>query len=292
MLAKRIIPCLDCKDGRVVKGVQFVKLRDAGDPGELAEMYNREGADELVMLDISASREGRATLMDTVSRVALRLFIPLTVGGGVRTLDDARRLLSAGADKVAMNTAAVETPELVSELAARYGRQAVVLTIDARRLRNSKIETGDSIAKTGSSNSGEFPVSSFKFRDSTRSSSDETAPRWKVVTYGGTRETDLDALEWARKVEDLGAGEILLTSMDADGTQAGFDCQLTRAVAQAVHIPVIASGGAGSPEHFAEVFLHGAADAALAASVFHFGTHTIRSLKEYLRAQGVPMRLT
>ncbi len=265
MLAKRIIPCLDCKDGRVVKGVQFVKLRDAGDPGELAEMYNREEADELVMLDISASREDRATLMETVNRVARRLFIPLTVGGGVRTLDDARRLLSAGADKIAINTAAVESPELVAELAARYGRQAVVVAIDARRQEEGRRTEG------------------LRYTDD--------APRCEVLTYGGTRETELDALEWACKVEALGAGEILLTSMDADGTQAGFDCELTRAVAQAVHIPVIASGGAGAPEHFAEVFLRGAADAALAASVFHFGTHSIRDLKEYLRTRGVPVRL-
>ena len=256
MFAKRIIPCLDCKDGRVVKGIQFVNLRDAGDPGELAEMYNREGADELVMLDISASREGRATLMDTVKRVARRLFIPLTVGGGVRALDDARRLLSAGADKVAVNTAAVETPDVVSLIAENYGRQAVVVAIDARR--------------QGASADG---------------------PRWEVVTYGGTQPTGLDAVEWAKRVEELGAGEILLTSMDADGTQAGFDCELTATIARALHIPVIASGGAGGPNHFAEVFLRGCADAALAASIFHYETHTIRSLKEFLRAQGVPVRL-
>lgn len=259
MFAKRIIPCLDCKDGRVVKGIQFVDLRDAGDPADLAELYNREGADELVMLDISASREGRATLIETVACVARKLFIPLTVGGGVRSLDDARRLLSAGADKVAVNTAAVENPELVSELAAHFGRQAVVVGIDARR--------------------------------QTREAPGGNGPRWQVLTYGGTRETDFDALEWARRVDSLGAGEILLTSMDADGTQAGFDCELTRKTAKAVPIPVIASGGAGGPEHFAEVFLRGSADAALAASIFHYGTHTIRELKEYLRTQGVAVRL-
>lgn len=258
MFAKRIIPCLDCKDGRVVKGVQFVNLRDAGDPGELAAMYNAEGADELVMLDISASREGRATLMDTVNRVARRLFIPLTVGGGVRTLEDARRLLSAGADKVAINTAAVENPEIVQQLAAQFGRQAIVVAIDARR-QQPRLE--------------------------------QETPRWNVVTYGGTKDTGVDALEWARRVDHLGAGEILLTSMDADGTQAGFDCELTAAIARAVPIPVIASGGAGNLEHFADVFLAGAADAALAASIFHFGTHTIRSLKEYLRSEGVSVRL-
>jgi cyclase len=262
MFAKRIIPCLDCKDGRVVKGIHFVNLRDAGDPGDLAEMYNREGADELVMLDISATREGRATLMETVRRVARRLFIPLTVGGGVRVLDDARRLLSAGADKVGINTAAVETPETVKAIAENYGRQAVVVAIDARRMRNSS-----------PSPQGDQP------------------PRWEVVTHAGTRPTGLDALEWARRVEELGAGEILLTSMDADGTQAGFDCELTAMVARAVHIPVIASGGAGSPEHIAEVFQRGCADAALAASIFHYETHTIRSLKEYLRMQGVSVRI-
>jgi imidazole glycerol-phosphate synthase subunit HisF len=257
MLAKRIIPCLDCQDGRVVKGVRFQGLRDAGDPAELAEAYNREGADELVMLDISASREGRATLMDTVSRVARRLFIPLAVGGGVRSVDDARRLLTAGADKVAVNTAAVEAPELVSELAGRFGSQAIVVAIDARR------------APPGNN---------------------ATSARWEVFTYGGTRSTDLDALAWARRAESLGAGEILLTSMDADGTQDGFDCALTSAVSSALRIPVIASGGAGRPEHFAEVFEHGAADAALAASVFHFEQYTIRSLKDFLAARNIPVR--
>ncbi len=296
MFAKRIIPCLDCKDGRVVKGVQFVNLRDAGDPGELAEMYNREGADELVMLDISASHEGRATLMDTVNRVARKLFIPLTVGGGVSRLDDARRLLAAGADKVAVNTAAVETPNLISELAACYGRQAVVVAIDARRIRNSKSknrnvpEASPRVSESPPADPKAIPEPPCEPREASFRHT-AASPRWTVLTYGGRHETGLDALEWARRVEALGAGEILLTSMDADGTQAGFDCELTRTTAQAVHIPVIASGGAGAPEHIAEVFLRGAADAALAASIFHFATHTIRSLKEYLRAQGVPVRL-
>jgi cyclase len=284
MFAKRIIPCLDCKDGRVVKGVRFVDLRDAGDPGELAEAYNREGADELVMLDISASREGRATLMDTVNRVARRLFIPLTVGGGVRTLDDARRLLSAGADKVAINTAAVETPDLISYLAGRFGSQAVVVAIDARGIRNSKLENRKS-------NGDRTRVSNFEFRALGQSTDSGVPPRWRVVIYAGTRETELDAVEWARRVAALGAGEILLTSMDADGTQAGFDCELTATISRAVPIPVIASGGAGGPEHFAEVFLRGAADAALAASIFHYETHSIRSLKEYLRSRGVAVRI-
>jgi imidazole glycerol-phosphate synthase subunit HisF len=276
MFAKRIIPCLDCKDGRVVKGIRFVNLRDAGDPGDLAETYDREGADELVMLDISASRESRATLMDTVHRVASRLFIPLTVGGGVRTLDDARRLLSAGADKVAINTAAVETPNLVDEIASHFGRQAVVVAIDGR----ARNPVGPSAARPDNSRP-----------EAERSSQDGHASRWTVLTYGGTRETGLDALEWARRVEALGAGEILLTSMDADGTQKGFDCDLTATISTALRIPVIASGGAGGPEHFAEAFRRGAADAALAASIFHYGQHTIQNLKEYLRAQGVPVRL-
>jgi cyclase len=268
MFAKRIIPCLDCKNGRVVKGIQFVNLRDAGDPGELAEAYNREGADELVMLDISASREGRATLMDTVHRVARRLFIPLTVGGGVRTLDDAQRLLSAGADKVAVNTAAVESPEIVSQIAEHFGRQALVVAIDARR-RSVRAPLAGALPGPQTT----------------------AAPHWRVTTYGGTKPTELDAVEWAREVESRGAGEILLTSMDADGTQVGFDCELTKTIAEALHIPVIASGGAGGPEHFAEVFLKGHADAALAASIFHFETYTMRSLKEYLQSQGVPVRL-
>jgi imidazole glycerol-phosphate synthase subunit HisF len=274
MFAKRIIPCLDCKNGRVVKGIHFENLRDAGDPGEMAEVYNREGADELVMLDISASREGRDTLMETVRRVAKHLFIPLTVGGGVRVLEDAHRLLSAGADKVGVNTAAVENPEVVRTIAENYGRQAIIVAIDARRVRGRG--TAVPAVRMGETpmNRGELPV-----------------PQWEVYTYGGTKPTGLDALEWARRVEELGAGEILLTSMDADGTQAGFDCELTATIASALHIPVIASGGAGSPEHIAEVFKKGCADAALAASIFHYETHTIGSLKQFLREQGVPVRI-
>ena len=282
MFAKRIIPCLDCKDGRVVKGIHFVNLRDAGDPGDLAEMYNREGADELVMLDISATREGRATLMETVRRVARRLFIPLTVGGGVRALADAHRLLSAGADKVGINTAAVETPEVVRTVAENYGRQAIVVAIDARRIRNSPVESRP-VAQGPHSGPAAFPAKVLP--------AEVQPPHWEVVTHAGTKPTGLDALEWARRVEELGAGEILLTSMDADGTQAGFDCELTATVARALHIPVIASGGAGNPAHIAEVFQRGCADAALAASIFHYETHTIRSLKEYLRTQGVAVRI-
>jgi len=288
MFAKRIIPCLDCKDGRVVKGIRFLNLRDAGDPGELAEAYNRAGADELVMLDISASREGRATLMETVTRVARKLFIPLTVGGGVRTLEDARRLLGAGSDKIAINTAAVEHPEVISELAANFGSQAVVVAIDARRVQKWKLENRNSKIEIRKSTVDGSTISSFQFPDS---SSAPAAPTWEVVTYGGSRPTGLDALEWARRAAALGAGEFMLTSMDADGTQAGFDCELTATISRAVPIPVIASGGAGNLEHFAEVFLHGAADAALAASIFHFETHTVRSLKQFLRERGVPVRI-
>ncbi len=254
MLARRIIPCLDVNQGRVVKGVNFVNLRDAGDPAELAAASDRAGADELVMLDISASLEGRATLMETVRRVAERLFIPLTVGGGIRVLEDGKRLLDAGSDKVSINTAAVERPELITELASRFGSQAVVVSIDARR----REESGN----------------------------------WRVCTYGGSKATELDAVEWARKAENLGAGEILLTSMDADGTQAGFDCPLTAAVSRILHIPVIASGGAGNLEHFVQVFTEGSADAALAASIFHYEQYGVRELKEYLKSRGIPMRLT
>jgi imidazole glycerol-phosphate synthase subunit HisF len=291
MLAKRIIPCLDCKDGRVVKGIRFLNLCDAGDPGELAEGYNREGADELVMLDISASREGRATLMETVNRVARRLFIPLTVGGGVRTADDARRLLSAGADKVALNTGAVENPELIRELACRFGSQAIVVAVDAKAIRNSKFENRQSAIGNRQLDRGVKGHTASLVEDSGVPASIEAWARWEVVTYGGTKPTGLDTEEWARRVESLGAGEILLTSMDADGTQDGFDCELTAAIAGSVHIPVIASGGAGKPEHFAEVFTRGRADAALAASIFHYETHTIRSLKEFLHEQGVAVRL-
>src|SRR5439155_335512 len=259
MFAKRIIPCLDCKNGRVVKGIQFVGLRDAGDPGDLAGLYNGEGADELVMLDISASAEGRATLMDTVNRVASKLFIPLTVGGGVRTLDDAQRLLSAGSDKVAVNTAAVERPELISELASHFGRQAVVVAIDARSagtaLAGQEREKQRGI--TRKEEEKQVTTSSERQPGLRASGSSherpETASHWQVLTYGGTRETGIDALEWAQGVNSLGAGEILLTSMDADGTQAGFDCELTATIARAVPIPVIASGGAGRLEHFADV---------------------------------------
>ena len=253
MLAKRIIPCLDVTGGRVVKGVNFVGLRDAGDPVELADRYNQQGADELVFLDITASSDGRDTMVDVVSRTARKVFIPLTVGGGIRTVEDARKILHAGADKVSVNTAAVHRPELISELSAEFGAQAVVLAIDARSVSPGK---------------------------------------WHVYTKGGRVDEGIDAVEWAARGEALGAGEILLTSMDTDGVQDGFDCELTRAVSEATHIPVIASGGAGGPEHFAKVLTEGHADAALAASIFHYGTYTVESLKEHLESAGIPMRRT
>lgn len=251
MLAKRIIPCLDVKDGRVVKGVNFVGLRDAGDPVELAKHYNRQGADEIVFLDITATHEHRDTVAHVVERTAKEVFVPLTVGGGIRTLEDFQLLLRAGADKISVNSAAVKDKTLISRAAERFGSQCVVVAIDAKT----------------------------------------TAPgKWEVVTHGGRQLTGLDAVEWAREVQNLGAGEILLTSMDADGTKAGFDLPLTKAVTDAVSIPVIASGGCGSLEHFTEVFQQTDCDAALAASLFHFGELTVPQVKEYLRSQSIPVR--
>jgi len=251
MLAKRIIPCLDIKDGRVVKGVNFVNLRDAGDPVEQARLYDEQGADELVFLDISATHEGRKTTLELVGRVADTVFMPLAVGGGIRTVDDMRNLLLAGADKVSVNSAAVRDPRLLSEGASRFGAQCIVLAIDARQ------------------------------RDSS----------WEVYVNGGRLPTGIDVLEWAVRGVELGAGEILLTSMDADGTLAGYDIELTRAVAEAVGVPVIASGGAGTPAHFAQVLTDGKADAALAASLFHDGKLRIAELKNELQSRGVPVRV-
>jgi imidazole glycerol-phosphate synthase subunit HisF len=253
MLAKRIIPCLDVTGGRVVKGVNFVGLRDAGDPVELASRYNEQSADELVFLDITASSDERDIMADVVARTARQVFIPLTVGGGIRSVDDARRILHAGADKVSVNTAAVRRPELITELSSAFGAQATVLAIDAKR--NAR----------GS---------------------------WNVFTKGGRHDEGIDAVEWAARGEALGAGEILLTSMDTDGVQDGFDCELTRAVSRATRIPVIASGGAGKPEHFVRVLTEGEADAALAASIFHYGTYTVDQLKEELERAGIPVRRT
>ena len=251
MLAKRIIPCLDVTGGRVVKGVHFVGLRDAGDPVELAARYNDQGADELVFLDITASSDAREIMADLVARTARKVFIPLTVGGGIRSVDDARNILHSGAEKVSVNTAAVRRPQLIKELSEEFGAQAVVLAIDARK----------------NSNGG-----------------------WNVFTRGGRDDEGVDAVEWALEGEMLGAGEILLTSMDTDGVQTGFDCALTSAVSKVTHIPVIASGGAGKPEDFGRVLTEGRADAALAASIFHYGTYTVGDLKTFLAAHGIPVR--
>lgn len=254
MLAKRIIPCLDIKGGRVVKGVNFVNLRDAGDPVENARLYNDEGADELVFLDISATPEGKATTLEMVRQVAVEVFMPFTVGGGVRSVEDVRALLLAGADKVSINTAAVREPQLLSAAAERFGSQCIVIAIDAKRIADD-------------------------------------APHWEVYVRGGRTPTGLDALEWAARSVELGAGEVLLTSMDADGTLTGYDLALTRAVAEAVPVPVIASGGAGSLEHFAQAVTRGKADAALAASLFHDRVLSIGKVKAYMAAQGIPVRL-
>jgi len=249
---KRIIPCLDVDKGRVVKGINFVRLRDAGDPVELASVYDREGADELVFLDITASHEGRELVFDMAAKVAEKVFIPFTVGGGIRDKGDIRRMLATGADKVSLNTAAVENPSLISSAAEKFGSQCVVIAIDAKR---------------------------------------KASGSWEVFTHGGRKPTGMDAVEWARLVESLGAGEILLTSMDRDGTRDGYDIALTKAVVDAVNLPVIASGGAGNLEHLAEVILEAGADAVLAASIFHFGEYRIREAKEYLKSKGIPVRL-
>ncbi len=256
MLAKRVIPCLDVKNGRVVKGVNFVNLRDAGDPVELGAEYDRQGADELVFLDITASHEQRDIVAAMAARVAEQVFIPFTVGGGIRTVEDFRQVLKAGADKISINTAAVTTPHLISEAAERFGSQCVVVAIDPKRV-------------------GTKP---------------DGTPKWEVFTHGGRTPTGLDAIEWALEVERLGAGEILLTSMDRDGTQDGFNIPLTRAVAEAVGIPVIASGGAGTPEHLVKAVTEGKADAALIASMVHDGNYTIALIKQVMAEQGIPVR--
>ena len=262
MIAKRIIPCLDVKDGRVVKGVSFENLRDAGDPVEVAAVYDRDGADELCFLDITASHEGRSTIIDIVARTAEQIFMPLTVGGGIRTCDDIRALLKAGADKVSINTAAVKQPELVREAAGRFGTQCIVVAIDAKRQ-----------LPPNAANGGAEQFS------------------WQVFTHGGRKPTGRDVIEWARTVEEYGAGEILLTSMDRDGTGKGYDLELTAAVAEAVTIPVIASGGAGSLSHLVDGLKKGKADAVLVASIFHYGQHTIQEAKAYLHANHIPIRL-
>jgi len=257
VLAKRIIPCLDVKEGRVVKGVNFVGLRDAGDPVEVAERYDAEGADELTFLDITASHERRKIILDVVARTAETVFMPLTVGGGVREIQDVRDLLNAGADKVSINTAAVQNPDFVRAASERFGSQCTVVAIDAKRVAGSP----------------------------------QSASRWEVYTHGGRTPTGLDAIEWARRMEFLGAGEILLTSMDRDGTKEGYDIALTRAIADAVRVPVIASGGVGTLEHIYDGLTAGRATAALAASIFHYREYTVRQCKDYLAERGVPVRM-
>jgi len=259
-LAKRIIPCLDVDAGRVVKGVNFVDIRDAGDPVEVARRYDEQGADELAFLDITASSQERDTMVPVVEQVASQVFIPLTVGGGIRSSADVRRLLNAGADKVSINTAAVSDPGLVSEAAGRFGCQCIVVAIDAKRVASSEAAT-------------------------------DAVPRWEVYVRGGRTPTGIDAVEWARRVADLGAGELLLTSMDRDGTRSGFDLELTRAVVDAVPVPVIASGGVGILEHLADGVQIGGADAVLAASIFHFGEHTVEEAKRAMAARGIEVRL-
>ena len=251
MLAKRVIPCLDVTDGRVVKGTKFLNLRDAGDPVEYAKMYDAQGADELVFLDITASSDGRATMVSVVERTAEQCFMPLTVGGGIRSVEDFRIMLRAGADKVSVNTSALQRPSLISEGAEAFGSQCVVVAVDAKR---------------------------------------DGPGKWRVYTHGGRKPTERDAIEWVREAERLGAGEILLTSMDADGTCGGYDLGLTKAVSEAVQIPVIASGGAGELEHLADVLESGKADAVLAASIFHFGKHTVAEAKSHLSSRGLPVR--
>jgi imidazole glycerol-phosphate synthase subunit HisF len=256
-LAKRIIPCLDVKDGRVVKGVKFVDIRDAGDPVEVARRYDREGADEITFLDITASSENRDTIVHVVEKVAEEVFIPLTVGGGIRKLEDVRLMLNAGADKVAINTAAVFNPEFVKQASDRIGSQCIVVAIDAKK-----------VSKEGEAN------------------------RWEIFTHGGRKPTGLDAVEWASKMTEYGAGEILLTSMDRDGTKSGFDLELTRAISDAIHIPVIASGGVGNLNHLADGIIEGHAEAVLAASIFHFAEYTVHQAKEYMAGRGIEVRMS
>jgi len=285
MLAKRIIPCLDVDHGRVVKGINFIGLRDAGDPVEIARRYDDQGADELTFLDITASSDDRDLILHVVEAVAAQVFIPLTVGGGVRKVEDVRRLLNAGADKVSINTAAVQNPQLVAAAAGRYGAQCIVVAIDAKRVdprADAKRVDPRVDAKRVD------PTTDAKRADAHAGRSEN---RWEVFTHGGRRATGLDAIEWARKMQELGAGEILLTSMDRDGTREGFDLALTRAVAEAVDVPLIASGGVGRLEHLAEGVLEGRADAVLAASIFHFGEFTVRQAKEYMAKCGIEVRL-
>ena len=265
-LAKRIIPCLDVDRGRVVKGVKFVEIRDAGDPVEIARRYDEQGADELTFLDITASSDDRETMVHVVEQVAAEVFIPLTVGGGIRTLDDVRRMLNAGADKVSINTAAIARPEFVREAAERFGNQCIVVAIDAKSVSPRPAGEGPGVRA-------------------------EPSPRWEIFTHGGRRPTGIDAVEWAQRMTEYGAGEILLTSMDRDGTKRGFDLALTCAISEAVSVPVIASGGVGTLDHLADGILAGKADAVLAASIFHFAEYTIEQAKRHMQARGIEVRL-
>jgi len=266
-LTRRIIPCLDLKDGRVVKGTHFIDLRDAGDPVELAQRYNEQGADEVVFLDITASKENRGTMLEVIGRAADQLFLPLTVGGGIRTVDDIQQILRAGADKVSINTSAVLDPSIINKGASRFGTQCIVLAEDVRK----------NYSATPNATPVELP--------------DGSTCWYEVVIYGGSKPTGIDAVTWAQDAEERGAGEILLTSMETDGTKMGFDIPITRAISEAVGVPVVASGGVGTLEHFYEGFVYGKADACLAASVFHYGQYTVRQVKEYLANRGIPVRL-
>ncbi|MBT5019146.1 MAG: imidazole glycerol phosphate synthase subunit HisF [Planctomicrobium sp.] len=279
MLAKRIIPCLDVHAGRVVKGVNFLNLRDAGDPVDIASRYEQEGADELVFLDITASHEERDIILDVVSRTSEVVFMPLTVGGGIRTLEDIRKLLSAGCDKVSINSAAVTDPDFVREAALRFGSQCIVVNIDPKLVPVQGAEIPDSVPDH------------LRVQPRPGRKADEQEVYWDVHVNGGRKPTGLDALEWAKEVERLGAGELVVTSMDADGTKDGFDIEITRAISEAVSIPVIASGGAGHPQHMAEAVTTGGASAALAASIFHYGEFTIGETKQYMAEQGITVRM-
>jgi len=271
MLTKRIIPCLDVDRGRVVKGISFVNIRDAGDPAELASRYNEEGADELVILDITASSDARDTMVSVVEDVSDRVFIPLTVGGGIRNIANVRKMLEAGADKVSLNTAALSEPSVIDDASSKFGTQCIVVAIDARRIRRERSLHSDP---------------NYKQKDVLI----DTNSRWEVFTHGGRKPTGIDAIRWAKKVSDLGAGEILLTSMDEDGHEDGYDLELIRMVSESVNVPVIASGGAGNLRHLQEAFDTAKADAVLAASIFHFGTYSIAEAKKYLASKGIPIR--
>jgi cyclase len=319
MLAKRIIPCLDVKDGRVVKGVSFVNLRDAGDPVENAKFYDEQGADELIFLDITASHEKRNIILDVVMRTASDVFMPLTVGGGIRTIDDIRDLLKAGSDKVSINTAAVKDPYFISRAAEKFGTQCIVVAIDAKRVHGSLPDAADEqwvedpalrkvrlelpsmtdlaippyspLVKGGTGDTDHPPLIPPLVRGDTEGSKRGERILWAISTHGGRKMKPINAIKWAMKMEELGAGEIMLTSMDKDGTKDGYDIELTRAISESVSIPVIASGGAGNLEHLYEALEYGKADAVLAASIFHYREYTIREAKEYLKSKGVPVRL-